>query len=407
MKSSLASSLRALSPPPSQPPQKDAGSKIRQIWLDVYWMILWRTIVRITRTMKAVSNCVQAMQSWTGWDYGSQEFQQKDKVLLPQALKVVGENCEPQTATTRVLNALQRRWRLSAIEALTQWQHLDAQTPRLLKGNLYRWMELPERCNRLRVWICLDFSPFMHWNQLYTPNCILVLWNFPMLASRTQKSTSNALRAARPFVDRRPSELEVLPWCEGMSCLSNEAQQVHARVSLSESKPYRILCGSPGMRHALPDWRSQQKELRFTSISINSSTIRPRNPSRWGRTLWFFPTTEPWIHHPTKLLGLIWSQAATLVSLEHYEAAAETRWRALSLDLATWSKKLRELMTSYYFVVKIYIIDYYIMCYPHSPIRMAPFNAWSAIYISLCDSAALSKSGRIGLAVSSGLQEFL
>ena len=47
------------------------------------------------------------------------------------------------------------------------------------------------------------------------------------------------------------------------------------------------------------------------------------------------------------------------------------------------------------------------MCYPHSPIQMAPFNAWSAIYISLCDSAALSKSGRIGLAVSSGLQEFL
>ena len=138
MKSSLASSLRALSPPPSQPPQKDAGSKIRQIWLDVHWTILWRTIVRITRTIKAVSNCVRAMQSWTGWDYGSQEFQQKDKVLLPQALKVVGENCEPQTATTRVLNALQRQWRLSAIEALTQWQHLDAQTPRLLKGNLYR-----------------------------------------------------------------------------------------------------------------------------------------------------------------------------------------------------------------------------------------------------------------------------
>ena len=68
-----------------------------------------------------------------------------------------------------------------------------------------------------------------------------------MLASRTQKSTSNALRAARPFVDRRPSELEVLPWCEGMSCLNNEAQQVHARVSLSESKPYRILCGRPGI----------------------------------------------------------------------------------------------------------------------------------------------------------------
>lgn len=66
--------------------------------------------------------------------------------------------------------------------------------------------------------------------------------------------------------------------------------------------------------------------------------------------------------NPTKLLnGLIWSQDATLVSLEHYEAAAETRWRALSLDLATWSKKLRELMTSYYFVVvyvKKCIIDY-------------------------------------------------
>jgi len=226
MKSSLASSLRALSPPPSQPPQKDAGSKIRQIWLDVYWVILWRTTVRNTRTIKAVSNCVQAMQSWTGWDYGSQEFQQKDKVLLPQALKVVGENCEPQTATTRVLNALQRHWRLSAIEALTQWQHLDAQTPRLLKGNLYRWMGLPERCNRLRVWICLDFSPFMHWNQLYTPNCILVLWNFPMLASRTQKSTSNALRAARPFVDRRPSELEVLPWCEGMSWVTKHSKSM-------------------------------------------------------------------------------------------------------------------------------------------------------------------------------------
>ena len=55
-----------------------------------------------------------------GWDNGSQEFQQKDKVLLPQALKVVGENCEPQAATTRSSIFLQRHWRQSAIEALTQ-----------------------------------------------------------------------------------------------------------------------------------------------------------------------------------------------------------------------------------------------------------------------------------------------